>query len=70
MELICKGCGKKIKINEMKGAELLAVTSVLGHIMTCKELKEKAGEQGEGLKEFMKVFFEFNEEKKGGMINE
>ena len=61
MELICKGCSKKIKINAMKGAELLTITSLLGHIMTCKDLAAKASEQGEGLKEFIKVFFEFNE---------
>ena len=65
MDLTCKGCGKKIKINAMKGAELLAITSLLGHIMTCKELSAKADEQGQGLKEFMKVFFEFNENKEG-----
>ena len=66
MELICKGCGKVIKINIAKGAELLAITSLLGHIMTCKELSKSADEQGEGLKEFMKVFFEFNETEKKG----
>ena len=61
MELICKGCGKKIKVNMFKGAELLTITSILGHIMSCKELSAKANEQSEGLKEFIKVFFEFNE---------
>ena len=61
MNLICKGCKKTIKVSIISGGELLAVTSILGHILTCKEIKATAETQSEGLKEFLKVFFEINE---------
>ena len=61
MNLICKGCKKTIKVTAITGGELLAITSILGHILTCKETKAAAETQSEGLKEFLKVFFEINE---------
>ena len=61
MKLICKGCGTEIKVNSLPGGEILAVSSIMGHIMTCKETQAAAEEKGKGLKEFMKVFFEINE---------
>ena len=62
MELICKGCGKKLKINSMVGGELLAITSILSHLMTCKETKTMAETQAQGMTEFLKVFFEIEKE--------
>ncbi len=62
MKLICKGCGQKLKINSMIGGELLAITTTLGHIMTCKKTKEMAETQAQGMSEFLKVFFEIEEE--------
>ena len=62
IKLVCKGCDKEITITNTIGSELLAVTSVLGHIMTCKELKERAEQQKEGFREFLKVFFTLTEE--------
>ena len=61
VKLVCKGCNKEITISNSIGSELLAVTSVIGHIVTCKELKDKAEGQSEGLKEFIKIFFELKE---------
>ena len=60
-ELICKSCKKKITLTNMPGAELLAITSVIGHIMTCKGIKDEAGKQEEGIREFVKIFFELKE---------
>ena len=63
MKLICKSCSKTIKISSIPGAELLSITSILGHIMTCKETQVAANERGNDLKEFMKIFFEIDTEK-------
>ena len=58
MNIICKACNKKIRVYEMKGSELLNATSILSHMMTCKELKKTADTNNNFLVKIIDLFFE------------
>lgn len=63
MDLICRACGKKVEIYDIVGGELMTVTTIMSHIITCPESKKNAEKQGESLKEVLKIFFDFNDNK-------